>query len=166
MSPSQNLEIKKQLIEYINKGYLQNAHSPWGAPVFLVKKPHSDKWRMICDWRGLNKITIKDRYEIPNAIMLFDKLGGSKYFTKLDLAQGYHQLRLSDDDRQKSAIVTRYGSYEWTVASFGMTNVPSVFQRVLGNVLFDYTDSFVINFFDDILIYTKEDDLNRGILGY
>jgi len=137
LSPSQNLEIKKQLTAYIDKGYLQPSHSPWGAPVFLVKKPHSDQWRMICDWRGLNKITIKDRFEIPNPAQLFDKLGGSKWFTKLDLAQGYHQIPLSEDDRIKSAIVTRYGSYEWNVASFGMTNVPSVFQRVLGNVLFD-----------------------------
>ena len=163
LSPSQNLEIKRQLTEYINKGYLQPSHSPWGAPVFLVKKPHSDLWRMVCDWRGLNKLTIKDRFEIPNPALLFDKLGGSKYFTKLDLAQGYHQLALSEDDRIKSAIVTRYGSYEWTVASFGMSNVPSVFQRVLGNVLFEYTDDFVVNFFDDILIYTKEDDIHTHI---
>ena len=160
LSPWQNQEIKKQLTEYINKGYLQPSHSPWGAPVFLVKKPHSDLWRMVCDWRGLNKLTIKDRFEIPNPALLFDKLGGSKFFTKLDLAQGYHQLALSEDDRIKSAIVTRYGSYEWTVASFGMSNVPSVFQRVLGNVLFEYTDNFVVNFFDDILIYTKDPDIN------
>ena len=118
---------------------------------------------MVCDWRGLNKVTIKDRFEIPNPAQLFDKLGGSKWFTKLDLAQGYHQLPLSEDDRIKSAIVTRYGSYEWNVASFGITNVPSVFQRVLGNVLFDYTDTFVVNFFDDILIYTKDYDLNTHI---
>ena len=163
LSPSQNLEVKRQLKGYIDKGYLQPSHSPWGAPVFLVKKPHSDQWRMVCDWRGLNKLTIKDRFEIPNPAQLFDKLGGFKWFTKLDLAQGYHQLPLSEDDRIKSAIVTRYGSYEWNVASFGMTNVPSVFQRVLGNVLFEYTDTFVVNFFDDILIYTKDDDLNTHI---
>ena len=163
LSPWQNLEIKRQLTEYIDKGYLQPSHSPWGAPVFLVKKPHSDLWRMVCDWRGLNKLTIKDRFEIPNPALLFDKLGGAKWFTKLDLAQGYHQIPLCEDDRHKSAIVTRYGSYEWTVASFGMTNVPSVFQRVLGNVLFEYTDNFVVNFFDDILVYTKDSDLNTHI---
>ena len=163
LSPSQNLEIKKQLTSYIEKGYLKPSHSPWGAPVFLVKKPHSDQWRMVCDWRGLNKLTIKDRFEIPNPVQLFDKLEGAKWFTKLDLAQGYHQIPLTREDQIKSAIVTRYGSYEWTVASFGMCNVPSVFQRVLGKVLFDYIDEFVVNFFDDILIYTKDTDFNTHL---
>jgi hypothetical protein len=65
LSPAQNLEVKRQLTEYINKGFMQPSHSPWGAPVFLVKKPHSDKWRLVCDWRGLNKLTIRDRFEIP-----------------------------------------------------------------------------------------------------
>ena len=118
---------------------------------------------MVCDWRGLNKLTIKDRFEIPNPVQLFDKLEGAKWFTKLDLAQGYHQIPLTREDQIKSAIVTRYGSYEWTVASFGMCNVPSVFQRVLGKVLFDYIDEFVVNFFDDILIYTKDTDFNTHL---
>jgi hypothetical protein len=155
LSPQHNLEVKRQLVEYIEKGFLSPSHSPWGAPVFLVKKPHSDKWRMVCDWRALNQLTIRDRFELPNPEQLFDKLSGAKWFTKLDLAQGYHQLPLSTDDRLKSAISTRYGTYEWSVASFGMTNVPSVFSRVLGNILFEYQDIFVINFLDDILIYTK-----------
>jgi hypothetical protein len=77
------------------------------------------------------------------------------YFTKLDLSQGFHQLRLTEKDRAKSAITTRYGNLEWTVASFGMSNVPSVFSRVrVGNVLWEYQDDFVINFMDDILIYS------------
>ena len=88
--------------------------------------------------------------------MLFDKLKGAKYFTKLDLSQGFHQLRLTKEDRAKSAITTRYGNFEWTVASFGMTNVPSVFSRVVGNVLWDYQDKFVINFMDYILIYSPD----------
>ena len=88
--------------------------------------------------------------------MLFDKLKGAKYFTKLDLSQGFHQLRLTPKDRAKSAITTRYGNFEWTVASLGMSNVPSVFSRVLGNVLWDYQDKFVINFMDDILIYSPD----------
>ena len=80
----------------------------------------------------------------------------AKYFTKLNLSQGFHQLRLTKEDRAKSAITTRYGNFEWTVASFGMTNVPSVFSRVVGNVLWDYQDKFVINFLDDILIYSPD----------
>jgi len=163
MSPAQNDEIKRQIKEYIDKGFLKPSKSPWGAPVFLVSKPHSNKWRLVCDWRKLNKMTKRDTFEIPNTEMLFDKLGGSKWFTKLDLASGYHQIPLSKEDAEKSAIVTRYGSYEWTVAPFGLCNVPSVFQRVLGNVLFDYTDTFVINFFDDILIYSSDPDIRDHI---
>ena len=87
-----------------------------------------------------------------------DKLSGSKFFTKIDLSQGFHQLRLSEDDRKKSAITTRYGNFEWTVATFGMSNVPSVFSRVVGDVLWEYQDKFVINFMDDILIYSPDFD--------
>ena len=116
MSPAQNSEIKRQLREYIDKGFLKASKSPWGAPVFLVAKPHTNKWRMVCDWRRLNRMTKWDTFEIPNTEILFDKLGGAKWFTKLDLASGYHQIPLCKEDSEKSAIVTRYGSYEWTVA--------------------------------------------------
>jgi transposase InsO family protein len=156
MSPNENAEIKRQLQEYLDKGFLVPSQSPWGAPVFLVKKPHTTKLRLVCDWRALNKVTIKNKFAIPHPDMLFDKLQGAKYFTKLDLSQGFHQLRLSEEDRAKSAITTRYGNYEWTVASFGMANVPSVFSRVVGDVLWEFQDVFVINFMDDILIYSSD----------
>ena len=158
LSPAENLEIKRQLEEYINKGFLQPTNSPWGAPVFLVRKSHSHKLRLVCDWMALNKATIKNKFAMPHPELLFDKLKGSKYFTKIDLSQGFHQLRLSDDDRAKSAITTRYGNFEWTVAAFGMSNVPSVFSRVVGDVLWEYQDKFVINFMDDILIYSPDFD--------
>ena len=158
LSPSENLEIKRQIEEYINKGFLLTSDSPWGAPVFLVKKPHSHKLRLVCDWRALNKATIKNKFAIPHPDVLLDKLKDAKYYTKIDLSQGFHQLRLSEDDRKKSAITTRYGNFEWTVAAFGMANVPSVFSRVVGDVLWEYQDNFVINFMDDILIYSPDFD--------
>ena len=158
LSPNENAEIKRQLQEYFDSGQLIPSHSPWGAPVFLVRKAHSTKLRMVCDWRALNKVTIKDKFAMPHPDMLFDKLKGAKYFTKLDLSQGFHQLLLSKEDREKSAITTRYGNFEWTVASFGMTNVPAVFSRVVGSVLWEFQDDFVINFMDDILIYSQDFD--------
>jgi hypothetical protein len=108
LSPAENTEVKRQLQEYLDKGFLVPSHSSWGgAPVFLVKKAHSSILRMVCDWRALNKLTIKDKFAIPHPDMLFDKLKGAKYFTKLDLSQGFHQLRLTQEDRAKSAITTR-----------------------------------------------------------
>ena len=78
--------------------------SPWGAPVFLVKKPHSDQFRLVCDWRALNKATVKNKFAIPHPEMSFDKLNGAKFFTKIDLSQGFHQLRLSEEDRSYDSL--------------------------------------------------------------
>ena len=156
LSPFENDEVKRQLQEYFDKGYMFPTNSPWGAPMFLVKKAHSTKLRLVCDWRAPNKANIKNKFAIPPPDMLFDKLNGAKYFSKIDLSQGFHQLRLSEEDKKKSAITTRYGNFEWTVAALGMANVPSVFSRVVGDVLWEYQDTFLINFMDDILIYSPD----------
>ena len=79
LSPAENAEVKRQLQEYIDKGFIIPSHSSWGAPVFLVKKAHSIKLRLVCDWRALNKVTIKDKFAMPHLDMLFDKLKGAIY---------------------------------------------------------------------------------------
>lgn len=109
LSPLENEELKRQIQVYLDKGWIVPSSSPWGAPCFLVKKPHSNKMRMVCDWRGLNRLTIRNRFSLPNPEQLFDKLAGMKWVTKMDATQCFHQIRLTEEEQDYSAITTRYG---------------------------------------------------------
>ena len=116
---------------------------------------------MCVDYRALNKVTIKNKYPIPLAEELFDRLSKAEYFTKLDLRSGYWQVRVAKGDETKTTCVTRYGSFEFLVMSFGLTNAPTTFCNLMNDVLFYFLDSFVVVYLDDIVIYnpTLEDHL-------
>ncbi|GJY75499.1 reverse transcriptase domain-containing protein [Tanacetum coccineum] len=151
-------ELSEQLKELQDKGFIRPSHSPWGAPVLFVKKKDGSM-RMCIDYRELNKLTMKNRYPLPRIDDLFDQLQGARYFSKIDLRSGYHQLRVHEDDIPKTAFRTRYGHFEFTVMPFGLTNAPAIFMDLMNRVCKPYLDKFVIVFIDDILIYskTKED---------
>ncbi|GJZ40727.1 putative reverse transcriptase domain-containing protein [Tanacetum coccineum] len=117
-------ELSGQLKELQEKGFIRPRSSPWGALVLFVKKKDGS-FRMCIDYRELNKLTIKNRYPLPKIDNLFDQLQGSQYFSKIDLRSGYHQLRVHEDDIPKTTFRTRYGYFEFTVMSFGMTNAPA-----------------------------------------
>ncbi|KAJ0527131.1 putative nucleotidyltransferase, Ribonuclease H [Helianthus annuus] len=119
LAPTEMLELKKQLDELLSKGFIQPSSSPWGAPVLFVKKKDGSM-RMCIDYRELNKVTIKNRYPLPRIDDLFDQLQGAKYFSKIDLRSGYHQLKFQEEDIPKTAFRTRYGHYEFTVMPFGV----------------------------------------------
>ncbi|KAF5756306.1 putative nucleotidyltransferase, Ribonuclease H [Helianthus annuus] len=154
LAPSEMQELSKQLQELSDKGFIRPSFSPWGAPVLFVKKKDGS-FRMCIDYRELNKLTIKNRYPLPRIDDLFDQLHGASYFSKIDLRSGYHQLRVYEEDIPKTAFRTRYGHYDFTVMSFGLTNAPAVFMDLMNRVCKPYLDKFIIVFIDDILIYSK-----------
>jgi len=157
MAPAELKELKAQLKDLLDKGFIQPSISPWGAPVLFVKKKDGSL-RMCIDYRQLNKVTIKNKYPLPRIDDLFDQLQGASYFSKIDLRSGYHQLRVRGVDVPKTAFRTRYGHFEFLVMSFGLTNALAAFMDLMNRVFRNFLDSFVIVFIDDILIYSKSED--------
>src|SRR6185312_12921591 len=158
MPPNELKELKKQLKILLDKGFIRPSSSPWGCPALFVKKK-DDSLRMCVNYRPLNEVTIKNKYPLPRIDILFDQLSGARYFSKIDLRLGYHQIKIRMEDIPKTAFSTRYGLYEFTVMSFGLTNAPAYFMYMMNSIFMEELDVFVIIFIDDILIYskTKED---------
>jgi hypothetical protein len=113
---------------------------------------------MCIDYQALNEVTIKNKYPLPRIEDLFDQLRGASVFSKIDLMSGYHQLRIQPSDIPKTTFITKYGLYEFTVISFGLTNAPAFFMNQMNSVFMDYLDMFVVVFIDDILIYSQSEE--------
>ena len=156
MAPVELQELRVQLHELLDKGFIRPSTSPWGAPVLFVKK--KDKTLQLCiDYRQLNRVTIKNRYPLPRIDDLFDQLRGARVYSKIDLRTGYHQLRVRDTDIPKTAFRTRYGHFEFTVIPFELTNAPAAFMDLMHRVFQPYLDQFVVVFVVDILIYSQSE---------
>jgi hypothetical protein len=153
VSGSELVKLKKQIDELIEKGYNRPSTSSWVAPMLFVEKNDGTK-RMCIDYRSLNEVTIKNKYPLPRIEDLFDQLRGASVFLKIDLRSGFHQLRIRPSDIPKTTFITKYGLYEFTVMSFGLTNVAAYFMYLMNIVFMDYLDKFVVVFIDDILIYS------------
>jgi hypothetical protein len=101
---------------------------------------------------------IKNKYPLPKIEDPFDQLNGAKVFSKIDLRTGYHQLKVRESDIPKTAFTTRYGLFEYTVMSFGLTNAPAYFMNLMNKVFMKFLDKFVVVFIDDILVYSKTEE--------
>ncbi len=151
------LETLKAYIENnLASGYIRPSKSPAGAPILFDKKPDGSL-RLCVDYRGLNNLTIKNRYPLPLVGELLDRLGRARRFTQLDLTNAYHLMRIREGDKWKTAFRTRYGHFEYQVMPFGLTNAPAMFQGYINKILAKKLDVFVIVYLDDILIYTESE---------
>ena len=149
-------EVSRQLKGMQSTGVIQPSNSPWASPVVMVRKDGSH--RFCVDYRELNSVTRQDSFPLPRIDDLLDQLDRSHYFSTLDLASGYWQIRVHPESVPKTAFVTPRGSFEFTVMPFGLTNAPSVFQRLIQRVLQGLNPEngpdFVSVYIDDILVFS------------
>jgi transposase InsO family protein len=157
MSPLLLQELKTRLHKLQSTGFIRPSTSAWSSPILFAKNASGSLWFCV-DYRALNSVTKKDRHPLPLIQECFDALQGAKFFSKIDLQQGFHQMKISSADVPKTAFGTKYGHYEWLVMPFGLVNVPSTFQRMMTHILREYIDVFVQVYLDDILIYSDTED--------
>ena len=172
MSPRELEELKVQLKDYLDRGWIRPSTSDFSSGILFATKPGTNKLRLCSDFRQLNTYTKRIGYSLPNIDSILDKLGSNSCFTALDLASGYHQLRVKDypnggvydpntgaeikgSDVHKTCIATQYGNYEWLVTPFGLTNAPSVYQKFVNSIMDPIRRPWLAVYLDDILIFSS-----------
>ncbi|GBG91638.1 hypothetical protein CBR_g52672 [Chara braunii] len=163
MFPRELKELRKQLDELLEKGWIRPSSSPFGAAVLFVPKKEGEL-RMCIHYRGLNAITVKNVESLPRIDDLLDRVQGCRYFSKIDLKSGYHQIKVHPDDQYKTAFRTRYGHYEFIVMPFGLTNAPATFQCCMKDLFRPWLDRFVVVYLDDILVFSRTLQEHQGHL--
>lgn len=152
-------EVNKQIEKLLQDGIIRPSRSAWTSPVWIVPKKSDasgeKKFRMVVDYRKLNEKTISDRYPMPEIGYVIDQLKGQKYFTTLDLASGFHQIKMKESDIEKTAFSINNGKYEFTRMPFGLKNAPAIFQRAIDDVLRQYIGKICYVYIDDVIIFGK-----------
>jgi hypothetical protein len=156
-------ELKEHIKELLEKGFIHPSSFPWGASVIFV--PKKDNTQRLCvDYRALNEVTVKNKYPLLRIDDMFDQLCGACVLSKIDLQSRYHQLKVRECDIPKTAFVSRYGLYEFTVMSFGLTNALAYCMYMMNKLFMEYLDKFVVVFIDDILVYSRGEEEHEGHL--
>eukprot|EP00253_Pinus_taeda_P029798 PITA_29798 len=140
--------------ELLQKGHICLSSSPCGSSIMLVQKKDGT-WRLCIDYRAPNKITVRNRYLIPWIDDLLHQLKGEKYFSKIDLNSGYHLVPIEPSDVWKTTFKAKEGLFEWLVMPFGLTNALETFMRLMDDILRPFTNSFLVVYLDDILIFSR-----------
>ncbi|SGY83011.1 BQ5605_C009g05613 [Microbotryum silenes-dioicae] len=156
LSETELQTLSSWLKENLSKNFIRASTSPAGAPVLFVRKKDGSL-RLCVDYRGLNKITRKNRYPLPLIPEALDRIRGAKIYTKLDLRSGYNLVRIKEGDEWKTAFRTRYGHFECLVMPFGLTNAPAAFQHLMNSIFRDLLDVSVLVYLDDILIFSGDE---------
>ena len=148
--------LREYLAMNLENGFIHPSTSPAGAPILFIKKKDGDL-RLCVDYRGLNKITVKNRYPIPLISESLDKLSRAKIYTKLDIRSAYNLIHIKAGDEWKTAFRTRYGHFEYQVLPFGLSNAPATFQSYINKALAELLDRTCIVYLDDILIFSENE---------
>lgn len=149
---------KKWLQDMLAKRLISKSQSQYAAPHFYVEKPETPttgEYRAVTDFRRLNAITLKNKYPLPRADQLFDRLAHAKYFTKIDLRTGFYQILISEADRHKTAFTTGQGLFEYNVLPMGLCNSPGVFMQLMNDIFREFLGQSVLVFLDDIIVYSN-----------
>lgn len=150
-------EVEKQIKDMLHHGIIRESTSPWSFPIVVVRKKNGDL-RLCIDYRQLNIVTKRPVFPIPDCNEIFDTLGGSKFFSCLDLSQGYHQVPMAERDKCKTAFAVKSGQYEYNVMPFGLSGAPCTFQRVMHTVLREEVWEKCVIYLDDVLIFGRSID--------
>lgn len=161
MSPDKLDALRRYLDDNLKKGFIEKCSAPYTSPVLFVPKADGSL-RLCIDYRQLNEITEKDRMPLPLIDETLARLGEASCFTKLDIRQAFHRIRMSENSRNLTAFRTRYGTYRYNVLPFGLCNGPATFQRLLNEVLWDFVDEFCCVYLDDIIVFSKGDRANHA----
>lgn len=161
LSEAELVVLRKYLVDFMARGWIRRSRSPAGAPILFAKKKDGTL-RLCVDYRGLNKITVKNRHPLPLIAESLERLSQAKVYTKLDIRDAYHRIRIKEGDEWKTAFRTRYGHFEYTVMPFGLTNAPAQFQAYINEALAGLVDITCIVYLDDILIFSDTEEEHIG----
>jgi len=153
LSQDELKELRSYIKQNEGRGWIRETYSDGGSPIMFVKKKDG-KLRLCVDYWALNYVTKKDRYRLPLIGEALERLQTAKYYTKLDIKDAYHNVRIKEGDEWKTTFTTKYGTYEYLVMPFGLTNAPAAFQRWINRTLQSYINICGIVYLDDVLIYS------------